>query len=1788
MARKFVNPDQLSFDFAFDTEEENQVARHSQIVEIVIDDLAAAPTAELEEIAAVTAAYQPIIPETDINDANFSAPQWINDNLTAIKIANNYAKTSVITDDEKQLLLRYHGWGGLSDVFDERNHPTGQYAEARAELKQLLNESEYRQAQSTTLTAMYTPMEAVQTLQNGLTKLGAFKNDARKISILDPAAGTGRMLYNLDKLDPTLIELDPITAKISTAIFGKEAVKNVGFEKSQILNNVFDVVIANPPFGDFKVSDAQIGTASIHNYFMMKSIDALRDGGVGAFVVSKYFMDAKNSSAREYIAEKANLLAAYRLPSGMFPDTEVVVDILFFQKGASLNKDWVNSSTIVPSEYFDSQVSNEMTINNYFLDNPDAVFGTLAAGTNRYGEIVVNPVFAGETPAEIYEQINANIDITFQTLVDYSYLPEISQKFGIKENLNEPRVAAFKELKELLIDLTAAEKSSELSDVEIEQKRELLNSKYDQVVEQYGYLNNKANKTILEKNNIEHICSLEDVIQQSRGKVTEAEKNRILKERVFHPLVWDINTPDEALMYSINTTGRVDTELMAEKLGCGVNDVIEPLVAEQKIFYNPATEYYDLAAKYLSGNVVQKLEFAKQAGLESNIQALTAIQPELIPFEQISMSLSSPWIPAQVIVDFAKENFDIKVKAEYNKTLGQWSVDCPKWSASGYIRQTYATNRCEFHTVLENTIAGKSITIYDTVIEDGRERRVLNAEETKKIQDCQQAIHQLFDEWRSTIPLEQQRTIESIYNQIFNNSVLPVYDGSLYRFSSDKSNRPLYPHQKNAVVRSLMEGRALYDHVVGAGKTRVMVATLLEGKQLGLWNKPIVVVPNHLIAQWGKEIAEDYPGSNICLATVDNMASKNRKEFLSQVMTNDYDLIVMGHSHFKHIGLEPGVYEDFIRNQIEELEAAVSSDPRGLSVKQLQRAIKGLESRLELQIERSKQNSGAITMDELGIDAIAVDEAHLFKNLAYTSVKQIAGLNDPKGSQRATDLLLKMHYIQERYGRGTFLATGTPFSNSICEIYVMQRYLDNYTLEQKGIASFDAWVDTFGEITKNWEISASGQGYQMKERLSSFKNCPELAMMYRSFADVFTNEDLKNVGHIKIPNPIYGKSVERPSEVQKIHFTEIIKRVNNIQAGCDPSEDNMLKLTSFAKNSALDPRIIDSAYADFEDSKVNKLVENVFNTYKDTENNLGTQVIFCDSSTPKEKTNVEKLAKSIEKSETEIDKEDTIVSEIDTLAQGDSRFIIYEDIRSKLLAKGVPLKEIAFIHDYSTDKQKQQLYDQVNSGKVRIVLGSTSKLGAGTNMQKRLTALHHLDVPWRPSDLIQREGRIIRQGNTNEQVKIYRYITEGTYDARSWQIIENKAKIAQQFSSSMDSKVRKIADVGMQTMNAAELKASATGNPYALYYVMLDQELSDIKRAKRSHENSKRVAERFVNENTHESINSKAEFRLNNISQFETMRDTNPSTAGITDVENNRLKKQLRSDYRYSSDRRYTFTEYRGIRISFQPDAKEFALEIGQEGLLRDRSLKYSYSEMENFSPRVLFKKIDSILAQQLPVLKQEIITQQEMAHKDLDRFNESQNKPFAQQERLNALEADIEHCQNIIKTLQEEPNYTENWIPSSIKEHIKADMLPKGYVPVEVEQIESKSINLQEFIEIDKYNSAQIVELTKSLQQGFDITPYKSPEFSATHMLLARKYQENNLPLDNITPQATIPSIVERRNELINEANEQKIKTVAKNHSLALEQFPKNKSVEIKPENKEIKSIQVEKTKGKDFEIEF
>jgi N12 class adenine-specific DNA methylase/predicted RNA methylase len=1650
MARKkTINSNQLSFDFDFDTEEEKQVAQYAQTIESIIDDLTTASTAEVIEVEAINQSYHPIVPDSNINDGNFLASSWLNDNLTAIKIANNYDKTNTITDNEKQLLLRYHGWGGLSEVFDERKYTTGQFAEARTELKELLTETEYRQARSTTLTAMYTPMEAVTVLQNGLSKLGAFDPN-RKVSVLDPAAGTGRMFYNLSNIQPSLVELDPLTAKISAAIFGKDAVLNTGFEKSNVRDNAFDVVIANPPFGDFKVGDSQVKSASIHNYFMMKSINALRDGGVGAFVVSRYFLDGKDTTSREYIANKANLISAYRLPSGMFPDTEVVVDILFFQKSASLNKAWVNTSTIIPSEHFDTQLTNEMTINSYYLENTHNVLGQLEAKSNQYGDMIVTPMLAEKSKADIYNHINSRIETVFQPIVSYEKSPGITQLFGVaQETGSNPKVDAFIELKTILIDLLDAEQTPDLAVADLEAKRQLLNTKYDDAVAKYGYLNNKDNKTILARNNIEHITSLEEVTQQSRGKVTGTAKSRILNERVYHPKTWTITTPDEALMYSLNTTGRVDSGIMSKALNCSENEVIEPLVAEQKIFYNPATSDYDIAARYLSGNVVQKLEQAQQAGLTTNIEALTAIQPEIIPFEQIGISLSSPWLPPQTIKDFAKDNFDLKIDAEYMKTLGQWSVSCPRWGISSYVQQTYATTRSDFKNVLESTVAGRSITIYDTVYEDGRQRTVANAEETKKVQDCQQSVNQLFDEWINTIPLEKQRELESTYNYKFNNTVLPNYDGSMYKFSSDQSSKPLYPHQKNAIVRSLLEGRALYDHVVGAGKTKVMVSTLLEGKQIGLWKKPIVIVPNHLIAQWGKEIHEDYPGSNICLATVDSMASKNRKEFLSQIMTNDYDLIVMGHSHFKHIALDPGIYEKFIQTQIDELEASIASNLGGISVKQQQRALKGLESRLESQILKNKQNTGAITIDELGIDAIAVDEAHLFKNLAYTSVKQIAGLNDPKGSQRATDLLLKMHHIQEKYGRGTFLATGTPFSNSICEIYVMQKYLDNATLEQKGIASFDAWVDTFGEVNKNWEISSSGQGYQMKERLSSFKNCPELATMYRSFADVFTTEDLKNVGHIKVPTPSYEKDIGQPSEIQKIHFEQIIERVNKIQGGIDPKEDNMLKLTSFAKNSALDPRIIDSAYSDSKDSKVNNLVANVFNTYEATTNTLGTQVIFCDSSTPKEKKDLSALSKNTDSETSEVDKDDSITSEIDALAQGDSKFIIYDEIRSKLIAKGIEPSKIAFIHDYSTDKQKQGLYDQVNSGEVRVILGSTSKLGAGTNMQKKLVALHHLDVPWRPSDLIQREGRIIRQGNTNEDIKIHRYITEGTYDARSWQIIENKAKIAQQFTSSMDSKVRKIADVGMQTMNAAELKASATGNPYALYYVMLDQEINDLKRSKRSYENTQRVAQRFIKDNTHESIDKKSELRINIINQFEALRDNSKSNNPvISDEENNRLKKQLREDYRYSSDRIYTFTEYRGIRIKFQPDAKEFVLETGLEcHQLRDKSLKYSYSQMEHFSPRVLFKDIDSILNTQLATRKQEVITQKELEHKDLDKFIASQLKPFMHQSRLTALEKDAAHCQNIIKELQKDSNYQESWIPESIKDSIKDDMLPKGYI---------------------------------------------------------------------------------------------------------------------------------------------
>ena len=1654
---------QASFDFVFATDEEKRVVEYNQNIESIIAELDSAPSDELLEVTQISNNYQPIIPSIDINDDRFLASQWLEDNLKAIEIANNYALTNTITNEDKQLLLRYHGWGGLSEVFDERKTENGQFSEARARLKELLNEKEYREAAASTLTAMYTPLEIVDVLHSGLDKLGVF-NSTRKVNVLDPSAGTGRMFYNLANIQPKLIELDPVTSKISAAIFGSENVINSGFERSKVKDNVFDVVIANPPFGDFKVGDSKISPVSIHNYFMMKSIDSLREGGIGAFVVSRYFLDTKNDTSREYIADKADLLAAYRLPSGIFPDTEVVADLLFFQKNTTSqekNRNWVNTTVVIPSEHFNTKLSNAMVINSYFLENQQNILGELSTKQNQYGDMIVTPVLGSNTKNEIFETIKSKIDNVFKPIVNYDSLEVIDEFFkATPQEITDEKTLEFKELKDFLVDLIASEKDPSLDEETIELKRSKLNEKYDSIVETYGYINLKQNREILAKNNIEHILSLEEVVKQSRGKIQEVAKCKLLQERIYHPVAWDISTPEEALMYSINTTGQVDPIVMANILKSTPEDVLNPLIEDGKIFFNPRARNYEIAAKYLSGNVVRKLDEAEEAGLETNVKALRSIQPEIIPFEQIGIPISAPWVPPEILIKFAKDNFDVEIKANYIIALGQWSVDCPGWGVSSFVRQTYATSRCDFDKILESTITGKTITVHDKIFEDGKEKTITNTEETRKVQDCQQAIIQLYEEWLPTLPMESQRELESIYNRKFNNTVIPNYDGSLYNFSSDKSSRPLYAHQKNAIVRSLMEGRALYDHVVGAGKTRVMISTLLEGKKLGLWEKPIVVVPNHLISQWGLSISEDYPGSNICLATVDKMESKNRKEFLSQIMTNEYDLIVMGHSHFKHIGLNPATYEYYIRNQIHELELAATNDNEGVSVKHLQRAIKSLQTRLDKQIEKNKQNAGAITLDEIGIDAIAVDEAHLFKNLSYATSKQIAGLNDPKGSQRATDLLLKMHHIQEKYGRGTFLATGTPFSNSICEIYVMQRYLDNETLEEKGIASFDAWVDTYGQITKNWEIAATGQGYQLKERLSSFNNCPELAIMYRRFSDVFTTEDLKSVGHIKVPTPIYEKSVDLPSDIQKDHFRDIINRVNKIQSGSvDPSEDNMLKLTSFAKNSALDPRIINSTYSDFENSKVNRLVDNVISTYNTTQTILGTQVIFCDSSTPKESSKANKNA--ISKSDDgEVDLENSITSEIDELAQGDSRFTIYEDIRTKLIKKGIPAEQIAFIHDYNSDKQKQELYDSVNLGQIRVVLGSTSKLGAGTNMQKRLSVLHHLDVPWRPSDLIQREGRIIRQGNINEDVKIYRYITEGTYDARSWQIIENKAKIAQQFTSSMDSKVRKIADVGMQTMNAAELKASATGNPYALYYVMLDQELSDLKRSKRTYENTLRVAQRFIEDNTHESISLKEEKRLNNIRQFEAVRDKYRESKSVSDEENLKLKNAFKQGIIYTYGRDFIFTEYKGMTIRYHKSDNEFILELGdKEFLLRDNALKYSGSECENFSPRGLFKRIDNILNLQLEKRKQEIINQSDMSHKDLDRFLTLVQKPFIHQERLIAVEEDVAHCQSIMEKLKEDLNYTENWIPLSIKDQIKEDMYPKGYNSEVINELQHEAL---------------------------------------------------------------------------------------------------------------------------------
>ena len=1348
------------------------------------------------------------------------------------------------TTEEQEILSNYVGWGGLADAFDPDK---GNWAKEYQTLKNLLSEDEYAAARASTLNAHYTSPTVIRSIYDAVGQMG-FETG----NILEPAMGIGNFF---GMLPPEMqssrlygVELDSITGRIAQKLYPNAEIKVAGFETTD-RRDFYDLAVGNVPFGNYKVSDKPYDKLgfSIHNYFFAKALDQVRPGGVVAFVTSRYTMDSKNSDARRYMAQRAELLGAIRLPNDAFKKnagTEVVSDILFLQKRdhpIDIVPEWVNLD----------RTEEGHTMNSYFVAHPEMVLGDTVEESTAYGmDITVRPI-EGMELSELLKEAVSHIQGTYQavelpeadkgkeietipatpdvknfsyTVVDgnvYFRENSLMRRVDLNEKAKD-RVMGMVELRGIVNELIEYQ-LEDYPDEMITQKQAELNDAYDAFAAKNGLINNRANgQAFADDSSYYLLCSLENVDEDGnlKSKADMFTKRTIKPER----RVTSVDTPSEALAISIGERGKVDLPFMAQLLGTpGEYDAIQ---AELRgvIFKDPmapdAVEVgWQTADDYLSGDVRSKLRVAQMAAdrdssFHINVEALQKAQPKDLDASEIDVRLGATWIDADYIQQFMEETFETpyylrrSIEVKFSELTAEWRINgksSPNYNdVAAYV--TYGTERANAYRILEETLNLKDIRIYDTIEDaDGKQKRVLNKKETTLAQQKQQAIKDAFRDWIWRDP-HRRETLSTKYNELFNSTRPREYDGSHIRFGGMNPDITLREHQRNAIAHVLYGGNTLLAHEVGAGKTFEMAASAMESKRLGLSQKSLFVVPNHLTLQWANEFLHLYPSAKLLVATKKDFETANRKKFCARIATGDYDAVIIGHSQFEKIPLSDARKAEFIRKQIDELEMQLesmdNSDSR-LTVKQLESKKKQLKTKLSNLLDAPKRDD-VVTFEELGADSLMVDEAHNFKNLmTVTKMHNIAGISTTE-SQKASDLFMKCQYLDEITGaRGVTFATGTPISNSMTELYTMQRYLQQYTLERNGLANFDSWAATFGETVTAIELAPEGTGYRTKTRFARFFNLPELMAMFKECADIQTADMLK----LPVPALVGGKPTNiqlKPSEIQKQMVAELGERADKIRNKMvKPYEDNMLKITNDGRKLALDQRLIDPDLPDDPDSKVNICVGKIFEIWEQTMPQRSAQLVFCDLSTPKAGV-----------------------------------FNVYDDMKAKLIEHGIPETEIAFIHEANTDARKTELFGKVRSGAVRVLMGSTAKMGAGTNVQKRLIALHHLDVPWRPSDIEQREGRILRQGNENKEVYVFRYVTEGTFDAYSWQLIENKQKFIGQIMTSK-SPARSCNDMDEAALSYAEVKALAAGNPLIKEKMDLDVQLTRLKTLKAAHDSQR-------------------------------------------------------------------------------------------------------------------------------------------------------------------------------------------------------------------------------------------------------------------------------------------------------------------------------------------------------------
>jgi len=1681
------------------------------------------------------------------------------DNINALRLLQTLqSQGRAATSSEQAVLVKYVGWGGMPQAFDHRN--TEWKAEFQ-ELAALLPKDEYDSARRSTQDAHYTPAPVVEAIY---AAIGGFGFDGGRV--LDPAVGSGNFIGLMPeelsaKSKVTGIELDQLTAQLAKHLYPTASVINKGFQEVTIPAGHFDLAIGNPPFGNQSVFDAShrdISQFSIHNYFIAKSLEKVRAGGITAVVVSSFFMDAQDAKAREHIAERAHFLGAIRLPNTAFKQnalTEVTTDIVFLQRaldGETPDRSWTSVGAIP-----DPAGAADLPLNQYFIDRPEMMLGQMERVnlTFRGGTVALTAppdqdlaaeleAAVARLPKNVYKSRSAiraeqESEVAKAEISDVPENVKIGAFFVTKSGIvaqrlddlldqRQARAVAGKSDKALerikglveirtdLRTLMAAERTTRgtvagVPDVYLDQLRAKLNKTYDAFVKKNGHITALVNKQAMgEDPDYPLLQSLERDFDKGISKETarkhsveprepSAQKAAIFTRRVMSPRqeVTQVASAKDALVVSMNETGRVDMDLMVRLSARDEQAIIREL--QGLIYLNPASQQWETADRYLTGNVKDKLAIATEAAMTDNrfagnVESLRLVQPADIEAVDISVHLGATWVPADVVNDFVGHLFGpVHRSIVYQPSLGKWSAKIRPGDRTT-MESTWGTSRVGANELMEAILTNRAVEVVDIIGYDEHRNPIRRTNETETAAATQKAdeIRQAFDDWIWTDKTRRDSLVR-LYNDRFNTNVAPTYDGSHLTLPGASDAVELRISQKNSIWRGIQEGTELYDHVVGAGKTYACIGTAMESKRMGLMKKPMFAVPNHLLLQWKDDIYKLYPEAQVLVAEKGDFTKENRARLFARIATGDWDAVIIGHSSFKKIGMPEETLDEILHEQIDDLTDAVlalkAEGGERITIKQMEKTRDRMKAKLERSAETGSKDK-VVTFDELGVDALFVDEADEFKNLFInTSLSRISGLGNLQGSDKAFDLFVKARYLQKQNnGRGVYFATGTPVANTIAEIYTMQRYMQYDELKRRGIHHFDAWASTFGEVVTGWELDATGVNYRLNSRFSKFQNVPELTAMYRTFADVITRADLERQAaergtRFPVPKVRGGRPqnvvVERsPLQEQymgvQVPFIDqqtglpqrredgslitswsvgsIIHRMENLPP--DPSKDNPLKITNDARKAGLDFRLIDADAEDFAGSKTNAAVTEMMRLYEKWDHKRGVQLVFCDLSTPK----LDKAAApvpAIANDDTEAEQDEAGEISMDELLSGgrSAKFSVYNDVREKLIARGVPPEEIRFIHEAKTDLQRAKLFEQVRRGDVRFLLGSTAKMGAGTNVQRLLVGLHHLDAPWRPRDLEQREGRIIRQGNAlyeedpdGFEVEVLRYATKQTYDSRMWQTIEYKAGAIEQFRKG-DSLSRVIDDVAGEAANAAEMKAAATGNPLIFMQVQFASELKKLEALNSNHKRTMHTLESRI-----EWLAETEQRAAREIAAFtKDIERRNAATTKdwVVTVGDRRYTNDTKENLQYSmmesmqravegrakllgdKARSVHVCKYRGFSIDVEGvrDKLHFSL----KGDRRYQPENLVYEKEDKFSVAGFLQRVDNYLnafEECIDIAGQK--KENELA--ELAKAKADLGRPFAQLRELELTRKNLGDVMTELRKMQDNAAYVSTWQPATLE----------------------------------------------------------------------------------------------------------------------------------------------------------